>query len=664
MRAGRLGLSALLQAAEQSARLYTVLHYFTTGQLLWAWMALSLLLPGFLIQGLSYLWSRADGQRNRALLVMLHFLQLGVWKRHWDVAVATLCKGRPAPCPGQLWLQDAYLSALRLLEGLLQAGPHLLLQTYACVASDFTDAVPVASALLSWSSLSWALVSYTHVLGCMKPGHRVVLWAALFCQQLWRMGMLGTRVLSLVLFCRTYRVWVLVVGGAHWLVMTFWLVAQQSDLVDSTCHWRLFNLLVGAVYILCYLNFWDSPSRNRMVSFYLVMLLENIILLLLATDFVQQVSWASLGTIAGALSGFLIGSVSLVTYYSLLHPESAAIRQGCGRKGCGPAEEASPARAAAPGGSNLAESSALPSLEVAPSPEQSPAAAAWGSQGHHHWLLVKLALKTGSVSKMHTAFGEHSPCCSCTPAWGSGQLCSAQQKPLFAQQSLPSPRHEPSTSKKGSEFEGAPKAEADSLETSSFMSLASDLQVTMLIQQPPATREEGAAGEAAGTSPVAQKGGAGGQLQGKGEQESVTLYFSATTPEATSLLQEGGPALPLTPHTRRRPGQSSPGRATPPQPDTRPFPSTVAGISPIFSRTPSGHAHCSAGLPGAAPSSSESEEWPELAEAPSCPAAVGPQKASLRHPEQPCLTSTPKSAAPQLDSSHRDGEKHQAGFFI
>ena len=56
--------------------------------------------------------------------------------------------------------------------------------------------------------------------------------------------------------------------GAHWLVMTFWLVAQQSDIIDSTCHWRLFNLLVGAAYILCYLNFWDSPSRNRMAMFY------------------------------------------------------------------------------------------------------------------------------------------------------------------------------------------------------------------------------------------------------------------------------------------------------------------------------------------------------------------------------------------------------------
>ncbi|VTJ81349.1 Hypothetical predicted protein [Marmota monax] len=362
MHAGLLGLSALLQAAEQSARLCTVVYYFTTGQLLWGWLAFSVLLPGFLVQGLSYLWFREDGHLGRSLLVMLHLLQLGVWKRHWDTTSIALSKAEEAPHWGQLWLQEADLSALRLLEALLQTGPHLLLQTYVFLASDFTDVVPGVSALLSWSSLSWALVSYTHFLGVLKPGHRVMPWAALFCQQLWRMGMLGTRVLSLALFCRAYRVWVLVVGGAHWLVMTFWLVAQQSDIIDSTCHWRLFNLLAGAVYILCYLDFWDSPSRRRMATFYSasamgalfhpgsprmcvacsvcvclcaqerkdgdgstpgspcpipkplereaqVMLLEDIILLVLATDFLQGASWSSLWTIAGVLSGFLIAKM-------------------------------------------------------------------------------------------------------------------------------------------------------------------------------------------------------------------------------------------------------------------------------------------------------------------------------------------------------------------
>lgn len=72
---------------------------------------------------------------------------------------------------------------------------------------------PGVSALLAWSSLSWALVAYAHLLGAVKPGRQAGPRAALFCQQLWRMGMLGSRVLSLVLFCKAYRIWVLVVGG-------------------------------------------------------------------------------------------------------------------------------------------------------------------------------------------------------------------------------------------------------------------------------------------------------------------------------------------------------------------------------------------------------------------------------------------------------------------
>lgn len=38
-----------------------------------------------------------------------------------------------------------------------------------------------------------------------------------------------------------------------------------------------------------------------------IMLLENMILVLLATDFLQGVSWTSMWTAAGVLTGFLIG---------------------------------------------------------------------------------------------------------------------------------------------------------------------------------------------------------------------------------------------------------------------------------------------------------------------------------------------------------------------
>ncbi|XP_027245458.2 XK-related protein 5 [Cricetulus griseus] len=674
MFAGLLGLSALLQAAEQSARLCTIVYYFATGHLLWAWLALSVLLPGFLVQALSYLWFQADGHRGPWWLVLLHLLQLGVWKRHWDSLAAALWKGREAPCWGQLYLQEVDLSALRLLEALLQTGPHLLLQVYVFLDSGFTDTVPGISALLSWSSLSWALVSYNQFLGVMKPGHRAMLWAALLCQQLWRMGMLGARVLSLVLFCRVYRVWVLVVGGAHWLVMTFWLVAQQSDIVESTCHWRLFNLLVGAVYILCYINFWDSPSRSRMASFYLVMLLENSILLLLATDFLQRAPWASLWTVAGVLSGFLIGSVSLVIYYSLLHPKSADIQQNFLRKCCGPIEndkaesEPSP-RAMVPAGERpesanwcQEESYELTSLDKASSPMQNTTEVGQGDQrsweysfySHHHWLLVKLALKTGSVSKINAALGVNSPGCSCPPVLGSNQHCNLQRKPLFSQQDIPSSPCDPLALEKGSAYAGAPKAEMESLETSSFVSFASEHEDNSTAQKPPAPQEEDSPKDGPKADLEAQEMDAVGPLKGEEGQASTTLYFSATMERTTPSYQKGSPVALRASHlgTLR---ESRPVQPDLPQAVTKPFPVTMANISPIPGRN-----FCpSTGLLGRAPESSECEEWRGPAKDVSIQRSL--PMMSLR---EPCFTSTPKSESIQRDCSCRDRKNQEVSFFI
>ena len=59
-------------------------------------------------------------------------------------------------------------------------------------------------------------------------------------------------------------------AGIHWLLMSFWLVAQQTDIVAQPCRWRLFNCLVGAVYIFCYVNVRPGPSKHRVATFYAV----------------------------------------------------------------------------------------------------------------------------------------------------------------------------------------------------------------------------------------------------------------------------------------------------------------------------------------------------------------------------------------------------------
>nr|XP_008527865.1 PREDICTED: XK-related protein 5-like [Equus przewalskii] len=74
-------LTCFILFAHFTTGLCTMVSHFTPGQLLWAWLALAVLLPGCLVQGLSFLWFQADEHQGHCLLVLLHGLQLHVWKR-------------------------------------------------------------------------------------------------------------------------------------------------------------------------------------------------------------------------------------------------------------------------------------------------------------------------------------------------------------------------------------------------------------------------------------------------------------------------------------------------------------------------------------------------------------------------------------------------------
>ncbi|XP_063183894.1 XK-related protein 5 [Chroicocephalus ridibundus] len=418
MRGAFPGLCLALLAAERAARLCTIIHYLVRGQLGWLGLTIACVVPGYAAQFLSILWFRADGHPPGCWLLVLHLLQLGLWKRYWDV-LWMAAKTGGSDCAGEVLTQHGDVSVLRLLEALLQTLPHLLLQAYIVVAVEPAGFIPGVSAGLSLLSLAWALVSYSRFSCLLKPGHLCPPAAAILCLLLWRTGMLGTRVLALVLFTRLYSFWVFAVAGVHWLLMAFWLVAQQTDIVAQPCRWRLFNCVVGAVYIFCYVNVRPGPSKHRVAVFYAIMLMENTLLLLLATRFLQAELRSSLCVTGAVMSGSVIGATALVVYYSLLHPKSTEIRQGFLETTCS---------AAVVGGDEVAGdgSQAGQSLEIS---GHSGSLAGEGTTAdpktrnsslilqfrecledswtnHHHWLLVKLALKTGDTSTINAAFGD------------------------------------------------------------------------------------------------------------------------------------------------------------------------------------------------------------------------------------------------------------------
>ncbi len=170
---------------------------------------------------------------------------------------------------------------------------------------------------LSLLNVSWFLVLYCRSCFLLRPGHLHMTPAAMLCQLIWRAGMLGARVASLMFFCSTLHWWscgvvgepsfvflcrqilqvllsnlslpnsylerddLLITGcfvvvslnpcsGFHWLITTFCQVSQQTDICINSTSWRLFNFILGAMHIFLFLNVKDGPSRYRMTGFYLV----------------------------------------------------------------------------------------------------------------------------------------------------------------------------------------------------------------------------------------------------------------------------------------------------------------------------------------------------------------------------------------------------------
>uniref|UniRef100_G3UEN2 XK-related protein n=1 Tax=Loxodonta africana TaxID=9785 RepID=G3UEN2_LOXAF len=432
--------------------------------------------------------------------------------------------------------------------------------------------------------------------------------------------------------------------------------------------------------------FWDTPSGEYRKGAYLIMLMENIVLLLLAPYFLREASWSSLWMTACVMSGFVIGSVSLVIYYSLLHPKSTDIWQSFIRKSCGIAggdktEKESSLRAAAPAEERMespdvcqGKGSELTCLGTSPSPEQDPPQAGLGSQvakedsslGHHHWLLVKLALKIGNVSKINAASGDENAGCFCPLVWQSSQHCNQQRKPFFSQQEFPSSPWDTQALKKGSEVECAPKAEAKPLATSSYVSFTSDHHNSAPTQNLSATQGEDSPKEGVvillheAVAPEAQGRGVNGQPREGEGQESSTLYFSAIK-EGTVPSHQECKASPQMFHSGRRLGKSNPAQAASPQPVVKPFPISMAGISPILGMGP-GKTFCpstdfSGGTPGSSDCGEQQEPPRNLNDHAIVDTWMSLLKPRLRLGDEPCITSTPKSESIQRDCSWKKNKR-------
>uniref|UniRef100_A0A673AET7 XK-related protein n=1 Tax=Sphaeramia orbicularis TaxID=375764 RepID=A0A673AET7_9TELE len=110
-------------------------------------------------------------------------------------------------------------------------------------------------------------------------------------------------------------------------VMTFWIIQGETDFCMSKWEEIIYNMVVGIIYIFCWFNVKEGPSRFRMTVYYSVTLAENVALT--AAWYTYRGSHASdssaLVVVCLVACSFALGTFFMLVYYCWLHPDGPVL---------------------------------------------------------------------------------------------------------------------------------------------------------------------------------------------------------------------------------------------------------------------------------------------------------------------------------------------------
>ncbi|XP_068679613.1 XK-related protein 8-like [Montipora foliosa] len=338
-------ISILTFVADIASDIVVSVLYYLDGSYLWFSLTLGfVILSSLVTQIFSVKWFYEDSEDQTWGTYLLHVFQVGPVVRYFRVIRAGW---RTRQNDATNTDYEAYLaewrdiSMLRLFECFLESAPQLVLQLFIMaynqrfeIESDLFTALAAGSSLVS---LAWAIVAYTKALRDFLREGTNMSWIGFFLQIIWRLSMVASRVVALVLFASYYTTWLFVAVAIHWALMTSWLVCQNTLFcVDENgrnhlCREYLFDFVIGFVYIFSFFNIKDGMTRIRVIPYYVIMLCENTVFLVLWYPFRTLYGDVEIAALSIVWGGFGIGVLCMIAYYRFYHP-SLPVKGMCVKK--------------------------------------------------------------------------------------------------------------------------------------------------------------------------------------------------------------------------------------------------------------------------------------------------------------------------------------------
>ncbi|XP_061191359.1 uncharacterized protein LOC133199560 [Saccostrea echinata] len=308
-----------------------IVLFFLDGSAVWGAVSLALVaLSTFAMQIFSFCWHVTDGTMTMKTF-LLHAFFLAPLHRYWRVLKLGIKSRRTG---SQEDIEAVYsanndVCLLRLFESFLESAPQLILQLYIIISFQHFDWIIGMSTFFSLTSIAWSVSAYMDGLRLAYQSDYKRSGFTMLVLTLWQITMISGRVLAIVVFASHFKEWIVLVLGIHWLVMTAWITLQNADFGDTACEKRIFNAVSGFIYIFCFLNLKDGPSRKRQTIYYIVTLMENSVLIILWFLYKPNTSpdWLSITTPTVIYGGFVVGSVMMFMYYRCCHPSMPKVKR-------------------------------------------------------------------------------------------------------------------------------------------------------------------------------------------------------------------------------------------------------------------------------------------------------------------------------------------------
>ncbi|KAM6924609.1 LOW QUALITY PROTEIN: XK-related protein 7-like [Xenentodon cancila] len=269
---------------------------------------------------------------------VLHTLQLGqVWRYIHALYLGAQSRwhsNRPRRhFHWRLMFESADITMLRLLEAFLKSAPQLVLQLSIMIHGNTVLPLQGLSASASLVSLAWMIASYQKVLRDSRDDKLPMSYKAVIAQMLWHFFTIGARTVAFALFASVFQLYFGIFIVSHWCIMTFWII-QGERFCMSKWEEIIYNMVVGIIYIFCWFNVKEGPSRFRMTLYYSVTLAENIALTAAWYTYrgPQTSDSSALVVVCLVACSFALGTFFMLVYYCWLHPDGPVLSSQWG--GC------------------------------------------------------------------------------------------------------------------------------------------------------------------------------------------------------------------------------------------------------------------------------------------------------------------------------------------